>query len=166
MTAWTADSLRVEIEAFLAAHHTVTIATIADDGSAHANNLLYVPDGLGFLWTSDSSTRHSSYIKQRTRIEATIAPDYSDFALIRGLQIVGQAQRLAGTEALRAQGMMVARYSFLAQLAQGPAKLLEAWRKAGFYRLAPESITLIDNTRGFGHKATLAVDATGAVSLA
>jgi len=34
---------------------------------------------------------------------------------------------------------------------------LKAWQKAAFYRLTPTRITLIDNTRGFGHKATLEV---------
>ena len=155
---WTTEALRKEITAFLAAHHTVTLATIADDGDAHAASLLYAPEGLSIMWTSDPDTRHSRHLESRPRVMATIAPDYSDFRAIRGLQIQGEASRLnAIADIARAQGLMVARYSFLAQLAAAPATLLKAWQKAAFYRLTPTRITLIDNTRGFGHKATLEV---------
>ncbi len=161
--AWTAESLRAEIEAFLESHHTVSLATLADDGSAHAANVLYALDGLSLVWTSDTDTRHSRHIAARSRIEATIAPDYDDFRKIRGLQIEGEAKRL--DDAGPARSLLMARYSFLAQLATAPAALLAAWRKAAFYRLTPSRITLIDNTRGFGHKATLLMDAAGTVSM-
>ena len=42
---WTAESLRKEIEAFIGAHHTMTLATVADDGSVHAAPVLYAPEG-------------------------------------------------------------------------------------------------------------------------
>jgi hypothetical protein len=92
-----------------------------------------------------------------------IAPDYSDFRAIRGLQIEGEARRLEDTGPARA--LMAARYSFLAQISAAPVALLKAWRKAAFYRLTPSRITLIDNTRGFGHKATLRVETEEVVSL-
>ena len=149
------NALRAEIEAFLAAHHTVSLATVDDDGAPHAANVLYAPDGVSLLWMSDTDTRHSRHIAARALVTATVAPDYSDFQVIRGLQIFGTARQLSGAEAVAAAGRMVARYGFLASLANGPAKLRAAYERAGFYRLAPERITLIDNTRGFGHKATL-----------
>ena len=96
----------------------------------------------------------------RPRVTATVAPDYADFRLIRGLQIFGTARRLAGVESLATAGRMVSRYGFLAELAKGPAALRAAFEKAGFYCLEPERITLIDNTKGFGHKETL--ELTGA----
>ena len=163
MTAWTADTLRAEIEAFIAAHHTVSLATVAENGEAHAANVLYAPDGLSLVWTSDTETRHSRHIAARPRVEATIAPDYDDFRKIRGLQIEGEALRLDDPGPARA--LLMARYSFLAQLATAPVALLAAWRKAAFYRLTPSRITLIDNTRGFGHKAAIDIDASGVVSV-
>lgn len=164
--AWTAASLRAEIEAFIALQHTVSLATVADDGNAHGTSLLYAPDGLGLVWTSDVRSRHSQYLGARPRVTATIAPDYSDFTAIRGVQIVGHAVRLNGAiETARACALLMARYSFLARLAGAPAKLREAWDKASFYRLTPSGITLIDNTRGFGHKVTLLVAANGDFAL-
>src|SRR5450759_3572553 len=94
--AWTAPALRAEIETFIAAQHTVALATVADDGSAHGASLLYAPDGLGLVWTSDPLSRHSRYLGARPRVTATIAPDYNDFALIRGVQMAGEAVRMSG----------------------------------------------------------------------
>lgn len=149
------DVLRAEIEVFLAAHHTVSLATVDDRGAAHAANLLYACDGLTIYWMSDKESRHSRHIERRPFVTATIAPDYDDFRSIRGLQIFGTARRLSGTQSLGTAGRMIARYGFLAELANGPAALRAAFEKAGFYSLTPSRITFIDNTRGFGHKDTL-----------
>ena len=148
-------ALRAEIEAFLAAHHTVSLSTVDEAGAPHAANLLYAPDRLVLYWMSDAETRHSRHIEARQRVTATVAPDYADFRLIRGLQIFGKARRLGGIESLATVRRMISRYGFLAELANGPAALRAAFEKAGFYCLEPERITLIDNTKGFGHKETL-----------
>jgi len=148
--------LRAEIEAFLSTHHTVTLATVDDEGGPHAACVLYAPDGLSLLWMSDTDTRHSRHIEARRRVTATVAPDYADFRAIRGLQIFGTARRLSQSDELaQARRKMVLRYGFLASLANGPAALRAAFDKAGFYRLEPRRITWIDNTKGFGHKETL-----------
>lgn len=162
---WTAPELRGEIRAFLEAHHTVTLATVADDGSAHAASLLYAPDGLALVWTSDRGSRHSLHLAARPMVTATVAPDYDDFRAIRGLQISGHARALSDAELGHARSLLMGRYSFLRLLASGPVALLEAWRKAAFYRLDPLRITLIDNTRGFGHKATLVINPDGSVAI-
>ena len=149
------EVLRAEIEAFLAAHNTVSLATVDDQGMPHAANLLYALDGLVLYWMSDTETRHSRHIAVRPRVTATVAPDYADFRLIRGVQIFGTARRLAGNDSLATVRRMVSRYGFLAELANGPAALRAAFDKAGFYCLEPSRLTYIDNTRGFGHKETL-----------
>ncbi len=149
------DALRAEIEGFLAAHHTVSLATVDDQGMPHAANVLYAVDGLALYWMSDTQTRHSRHMEARPRVTATVAPDYADFRLIRGVQMFGRARRLAGDESLAAARRMVARYGFLAELANGPAALRAAFENAGFYCLGPDRITLIDNTQRFGHKETL-----------
>lgn len=148
------DDLAARIESFLDAHHVVTLATVGDAG-AHAASLMYARRSFTLLWTSDPKTRHSVHVERDTRVTATIAPDYADFRLIRGLQIAGRARRVAGGAADAARAALVARYAFLAELASGPPKLKAAFEQASFYALEPERITLIDNTRGFGHRETL-----------
>lgn len=150
------DDLAASIESFLDAHHVMTLATVGDAG-AHAASLMYARSGFTLLWTSDPGSRHSVHLEREARVTATIAPDYTDFRVIRGLQIAGRARRVAGAKADAARAALVARYAFLAELSSGPPKLRTAFAQAGFYALEPERITLIDNTRGFGHKETLAL---------
>lgn len=149
--------LAARVAAFLDAHHVMTLATVGDAG-AHAASLMYARDGFTLYWTSDPQTRHSLHLEREARVTATIAPDYTDFRVIRGLQIAGRARRLDGAEAEAARAALVARYAFLAEVASGPPKLKAAFEQAGLYALEPERITLIDNTRGFGHKETLALE--------
>jgi len=145
------------IAEFLAAHHVVTLATSVGAG-VHAASLMYAVDGFELYWMSDPKSRHSLEIETNPRVAATVAPDYTDFKAIRGLQIAGTAARLtAGADILRASALMLRRYGFLRALAAGPAALRQAFERSGFYCLLPESITLIDNSLGFGHKETLNV---------
>lgn len=144
---------------FLAAHHVVTLAT-SEGGTVHAASLMYALDGFSLIWMSDPKSRHSQELERNRRVAATIAPDYTDFAAIRGLQIVGTAARLTSAgEILHGTALMLGRYGFLRALASGPEALRKAFNRGGFYRLQPETITLIDNTIGFGHKETLEIQA-------
>ncbi len=159
-----AQELRRDIEAFLAAHHVMSLATVAGGSAVHAASLFYALDGLALLWTSDPAVRHSLQLKANQSVAATVAPDCADFLAVRGVQIAGTARRLRDdAEVERAGRLMRQRYPFLDRLASGPPALREAYAKAAWYRLDPERITLIDNARGFGHKATLRVLADGAV---
>jgi uncharacterized protein YhbP (UPF0306 family) len=162
-----AHELRHEIEAFLATHHVMSLATTAAGESAvHAASLFYALDGLSLVWTSDPGVRHSLHVETKCKVAATVAPDCAEWLAVRGVQIAGDACRLRDdAEVERASHLMRRRYPFLDQLASGPPALRQAYAKAGFYRLDPTRITLIDNARGFGHKATLHVLADGAVAL-
>lgn len=161
-----AEDLKSRIETLLATQHVMNLATAAADGTVHAASLFYALDGLSLVWTSDPATRHSQHLERQGQVAATIAADCADFAAVRGLQISGVARRLRdASDVEQASGIMRSRFPFLEQLASGPPALREAWAKAGFYRLDPQRITLIDNSLGFGHKASLQVFADGAVAL-
>src|ERR1700690_2831062 len=99
---------------------------------------------------------YSVEIEADPRVAGTVAPDYSDFTAIRGVQIAGAARRIvAADERMRHLAQLKARYPFLGQLAAGPSKLRQAYARTAVYRLQPARIVLIDNTKGFGHKETL-----------
>lgn len=146
--------LRGRIEAFLAAHHVMSLATIGREGP-HAASLFYAYDGLVLIWISDPASRHSRDVDAEPRVAATIAADYSHFAQIRGLQIWGIARRVEQNERERCLTMLEARYVFLKRSAEGPEKMHNAYAQSAIYRLDPKRLVLIDNTRGFGHKETL-----------
>jgi uncharacterized protein len=144
-----------QIGAFLAAHHVMSLATIGSSGP-HATSLFYACDGLALVWVSEPDTQHSLEIEADPRVAATVAPDYSDFAAIRGVQIAGLARRVVVVdERMRHLAQLEARYPFLGQLAVGPLQLRQAYARTAVYRLQPARIVLIDNSKGFGHKETL-----------
>jgi uncharacterized protein len=150
------EDLRNRISAFLDVHHVLSLATCGPHGP-HGANLFYARDGLSLVWVSDGDAQHSREIAADPRVAATIAPDYADFALVRGLQITGLARRIeAQVERTRHYDQLEARYSFLRRSEQ-TAQLREAYGAASIYLLEPARIVFIDNTRGFGHKETLAL---------
>jgi uncharacterized protein YhbP (UPF0306 family) len=151
------SALREEIAAFLDSQHVVSLATVVE-GAAHAACVMYALEGLSLYWTSDPGSRHSLAIERNSRVAATVAPDYGDFRAIRGLQIAGSARRLdAAAEAAHAGDLLRERFPFLRDLDRIPATLRGAIDRAAYYRLDPNSITLVDNTRGFGNKRTLQI---------
>jgi hypothetical protein len=146
-----------QIGAFLAAHHVMSLATLGSSGP-HATNLFYACDGLALVWVSDPNSQHSREIEADPRAAATVAPDYSDFTVVRGVQIVGTTRRIVAAEERRGHlARLEARFPFLAQLAAAPAKLRDAYARTSIYRLQPARIVLIDNSKGFGHKETLEI---------
>ena len=150
-------ALKEEIRAFLRAHHVVSLATLLD-GTAHAASVMFAVEDLPLYWTSDPGSRHSLAIERNPRVTATVAPDYTDFRFIRGVQIAGRARRLGeAAEAAHARELLHQRFPFLRGLDGMPATLRAALEKAAYYRLDPDTITLIDNTRGFGDKRTLRI---------
>ena len=151
----TREDTGARIVAFLEAHHVMSLATVGGNGP-HAANVFYVRDGFALMWVSHPASRHSTELEADPRVAATIAADYTDFADVRGLQIAGRARRLVDDgERAHARRLLEARYTFLQKLSLLPQALLEAFARIHFYRLEPELLTLIDNSRGFGHKDTL-----------
>jgi uncharacterized protein YhbP (UPF0306 family) len=149
------------IAAFLDAHHVMSLATSGPQGP-HAANLFYARDGFALLWVSDPRSRHSAELEAEPRVAATVAPDYSDFSDICGVQLSGKALCLNDTsQSGRARALLEARYPFPADMSNA-ASMKQAYASAKFYRLAPHRIVLIDNRRGFGRKETLDIDADSA----
>ena len=151
------DDLANRIAAFLDGYHVMSLATHGPDGP-HAANLFYVRDDLALVWLSEPDTRHSRDVAADQRVAATIAPDYTDFAAISGVQVFGAARQIVDDEERRRHlALLEARYPFLRRLKSGPAKLQEGYARASPYRLQPIRMVLIDNSKGFGHKETLAI---------
>jgi uncharacterized protein YhbP (UPF0306 family) len=97
---------------------------------------------------------HSMHIVNNPKVGATIAPDYSDFDAICGVQIFGEAHRLGGAEHDSARALLATRYPALQRLSDRPM-IKQAYSSAEAYQLVPNRIIMIDNRRGFAHKDTL-----------
>ena len=148
------DDLAARISIFLDAHHVMSLATCGPHGP-HAANVFYARQGLSLLWVSDPQTRHSANILINPKVSATIAPDYSDFDEICGVQIFGEAHHLSdAAERYSARALLANRYPTLQRLSDRPM-IGQAYSSAEAYRLVPNRIIMIDNRRGFAHKDTL-----------
>lgn len=149
------SELAERIARFLDANHVMSLATGGTLGP-HAASLFYARDGFGLAWVSDPNSRHSCDLEADTRVSATVAPDTSDHAHVRGAQIHGEARRVTDLEERsRLLALLVQRYAFLAKPKDAPAKMAAAFDSAAVYRLEPARVVLIDNSLGFGHKDTL-----------
>lgn len=134
-------------------HTVLSLATVGRAGP-HAVSLLYAHKDFDMYWLSDPKTSHSGQLAQNPSAAVSIAAQQDDFRKLRGLQIVGNAYRIADPdEAARGFDLLVARYPFLKQFAAG--KLARHLRLAAVYLFRSNKLTLIDNSRGFGFKQTL-----------
>jgi uncharacterized protein YhbP (UPF0306 family) len=137
----------------LSRHTVLTLATTGDAGP-HAASLMYAHDAFDIYWLSDPKTEHSAQLAHNSSAAVTIAAQQDDFRKIHGLQIEGDARRLTNADQ-KSKGfdLLTARYPFLKQFAVG--KLARHLGAAAVYLFRATSLTLIDNSRGFGFKQTL-----------
>ncbi len=74
---------------FLAAHHTLSLATDGPDG-LWAATVFYVNDGADFYFMSDRETRHTKNVLATGRVAVTINGDIASWGDIRGLQFADE----------------------------------------------------------------------------
>ena len=137
------------IQQFLAAHTTLTLATLAEDGRPQAAALFYAEmDDFSLVFTSEQKVRHSKNLARDARTAATIQADAQEWQAIQGLQIEGRCVKLKGDAVEAARNAYTTKFPFLKT-----NKLLSVALHFGtFYQLRPDWIRLIDNAQGFGHK--------------
>ena len=122
------NDLKARIAAFLDAHHVLSLATLGADGP-HAANLFYACDGMALVWLSDTDTRHSRHVAADARVAATIAPDYTDFAEIRGVQVFGAARQIVAADERRHHlGAVGGALSVSGQVEERPAQIAGSLR--------------------------------------
>ena len=153
------NGLKERLQAFLAAHNTMTLATIALDGTPQAAAVFYAADDdLNLYFLSSPNSRHSQNLSRQPQVAATVHADGQAWQAIQGLQIQGIAYQVDGPgELARATRVYAGRFEFLKGLldavaTNGPVALRGPVASSRFYVLRPTWIRLIDNTRGFGHK--------------
>jgi uncharacterized protein YhbP (UPF0306 family) len=133
---------------YLENHQVLTLATVGQDGP-WAAAVFYANDGFDFYFLSAGHTRHAQNIKENPRVAATIQEDYRDWPAIKGVQMEGVVNRLQGLPLKEAQALYVAKYPFVSN---APAQVRLALARVNWYRLRPERLYFIDNSRGLGHR--------------
>jgi uncharacterized protein len=142
---------------YLRQHHVMTVATDGPHG-LWAAAVFYANDDFDLIFLSAAHTRHAQNMAAQPRVAATIQEDYDEWQAIKGIQLEGRVQLLAGVERERAVAVYRQRHSFLAAV---PEPILRALGRVNWYRLSPDRLYFVDNTRGFGHRDEIMTPAPG-----
>ncbi len=146
-----AEALRRTVQAYLAAHNVLSLATHGPEGP-WAASVFYVHIGWTLYFLSAPGTQHSQNLAAAPHVAATINPDYSDWREIRGVQLEGTAAPVTSNRE-RATGLSAYRskYPFLDQATE--TSLEQALERVQLYRIIPSRLLFADNSKGFGHRA-------------
>ena len=152
--------LRARVEGYLRAHHTMTVATLGPPAAGatgnvpHAASVFYaMDDSFRLVFLSKPSSLHGSHIGKVACVAVTVSEDYRDWEMIQGVQLWGEARRLAGPAKAGALAVYLRRFPFVRDLLREP-RMGEIARNLGVYRIEPQRAAFTDNTTGvFGRQA-------------
>lgn len=144
----TGASLRARVQAYLAAHHVMTLATAGGDGP-WAAAVFYVHEGWTLYFLSAPTSRHCRDVAQNPRVAATIQEDYSEWREIKGIQLEGTATKLTDDEQEPVRSLYAAKFPLLRN---PPDAIAQAMSRIGWYRVAPARAWFVDNSVAFGHR--------------
>lgn len=147
-----------QVVAYLGGHHVMTLATQGPDGP-WACAVFYASDGASLIFLSAPDTRHCRNLAQDSRCAATIQEDCREWSQIKGIQLEGRVVELSGDEEKRAQRLYGEKFPIVGAVANVPPAIVKALAKVRWFRLAPERLHFIDNSKGFGHRDE--IDLTG-----
>ena len=145
------------IRSMLETHSTLTLAT-ADADRAWAATVFYASDNeCNLYFVSDYRTRHARDIAANPRCFGAINADVDDWLSVRGLQLSGSAEVVDGLARVNALRIYLQRFAGVKALFEKPrdkneATIAERLKAANLYRLSPDWIRLIDNSKWFGYK--------------
>ena len=84
---------------YVEGHNVATLATTGPEGP-WAAAVFYASTGFTLYFLSSPTSRHGRNIGRNAEVAATIQEDYSDWREIKGIQLEGRANRLAGPRTL------------------------------------------------------------------
>ncbi len=132
------------VRALLDETTTMVLATHMPDGTPRATPVFFAADSsLRLVFLSDPKSVHSLNLTRLPEASAAVYPEEADWRRLRGLQMQGRAEALAGAQADDARHIYAQRFPFVTQLA-------EALAASQIYAFRPSWVRLIDNRRGFG----------------
>lgn len=145
------ESARDRALAYLAGHHVMTLATAGPQGP-WAAAVFYANEGFDLCFLSSPSSRHCTELRANVAAAATVQEDYADWRAIRGLQLEGRVEELAGDEAGRVRALYGEKFPIARPADDTPAPIAAALAKVRWYRFAAGRVFWIDNAAGFGKR--------------
>lgn len=142
---------------FLGSHTTMTLATSGEDGP-WAAALFYAHDSdFRLYFISAKATRHAADIDLNPKVAVAVNTQHKDWSDIRGLQIGGVAEIVTPDQRAGVVETYLAKFPALRPLFSSPrneqeSRIARAFAASPFYRVRPNRIRLIDNSKAFGHR--------------
>lgn len=137
---------------YLRDHNVMTVATSGPEG-LWAAAVFYANEDFTLYFLSAPHTRHTTNIHAEPRVAVTVQEDYAEWPDIRGIQLEGIASALDGEAMQHAIEVFTARYPFVAaQLDPSEEEIARAMAGIRWYRVVPDRLYFIDNSKGLGHR--------------
>ncbi len=133
---------------YLSTHNVLTLATQGPAG-LWAAAVFYASEQFSLYFLSAPDTRHAQNLHHHPRVAGTIQEDYADWQEIKGIQLEGAVQQLSGVDREAAIALYEEKFAFLRE---APPQMREALERVDWFRLRPDRLYFIDNSRGFGHR--------------
>jgi uncharacterized protein YhbP (UPF0306 family) len=105
------------------------------------------------IFLSAPHTRHCQNLQANPLASGSIQQDYTDWQAIKGIQLEG---RVEPVDSLHKQSVIDCYSSkFPVTGPDAPVEITKALDKVSWFRLIPELMYFIDNSKGFGHRDTI-----------
>ena len=142
-------AIEKQIVDLLNGHRIMTIATLRPDGWPQATTVGYVNEGMTMWFLCGLDSQKAKNLAHDNRVSLTIDHDTPDIMAITGLSMAARAHRVTDrTEAKKIIDSMPAKY---ADAPAAPSLKMPEPEEVALFRVAPELISVLDYTKGFGH---------------
>ena len=141
---------------YLQQRQVMTLATTGPEG-VWAAAVFYVNRGFDLFFLSAGHTRHGRNLALSSRAAAAIHKDDVAWTAVQGIQLEGDVQLLQGEERQTAVTLYRQKFTFLTQ---SPPVIQTALAQVNWYRLRPDRLYFVDNSKGFGHRDEIDLAAT------
>jgi nitroimidazol reductase NimA-like FMN-containing flavoprotein (pyridoxamine 5'-phosphate oxidase superfamily) len=140
----------------LARHRLMAFATLRPDGWPQATMVSFANDGIIIYFIVSRAGQKFANIERDSRVSLTVGGDFHDPASIQGLSIAAHASEVRDPKQReQAVKLLLDRHPGLKKL-ERPAP-----GHSAVMRAAPEIITILDYSKGFGHSDILTVGPGG-----
>lgn len=138
---------REQIVAILDAAQDLTVATNREDGYPQATTVSYANDGMTIYFGTGATAQKARNIARDGRVSLTVNLPYANWDEIRGLSIGGRASRVTDPdESGKVGALMLRKFPQIANYAAFGSAM-----DMVLFRVAPEVISILDYSKGFGH---------------
>lgn len=158
ITDASSTDLRDTILAYLASHNAMTIAS-CDGDSPWASAVFYANDDMDIYFLSNPNSRHGSNMGMNSKVSVAIHDDPSEWKDIRGIQLEGEVEKVRSPKRkILFWQIYRKKFPFVDRFFQ-PGSLHEMVKSkiaaVKVYRIIPNRVFYLDNSRGFGHREIL-----------